>query len=74
MKPSNPFMIEVGNEFAKVYPANLIRPYRLVDWEGDKFATREEAQTAILICKIPSAQVIEILDEVRTTIKASERG
>jgi len=80
MKPKRPFMIAKGNDFAHVtYVGSIVTKESMrvkwVDWEGTKWATRDEAQvfldsdmTAHLF---EGAEVIEILEESRTRISAA---
>lgn len=76
MKPRKPFMIERtgknnGDDFAVVAKDRPGEYHHVdwVDWDGTQFATRDDAEAAIRTCGYKSAQVIEILDQIRTTIR-----
>ena len=81
MKPIRPFMIErdgkahgdPGKDFAVLrYVAPTIVRVRWVTWEGSRWPTRKAAQDEIDMWPdhFVGGRVIEIIDEVRTTIPA----
>ena len=69
MKPKRPFMIEggpSGMDFLRITPKGRVR---WVDWEGNKWATKEEAEEAMnSVNLLYSAKIIEIQDEIRVRV------
>jgi len=81
MKPRKPFMIERNNEFAHIsYRASgrvSLDNMRVtwVDWDGSRWATKEEAQIFLddpsTSALFEGAEVIEVLEEIRKRIPAT---
>lgn len=69
-RPKRPFMImavdETGNDMLRVTPKGC----KWVDWDGSKYATREEAQAEIdRLNLLRPAKVVEIIEETRFTTR-----
>lgn len=75
-KPKRPFMIEKGGDFARIIfiatPNKANLRLNWTDWDGSTWATAKEARDVIDMDpeRFEGANVIEILDEVRTTHRA----
>ena len=68
MRPRKPFMIAKGDDFALLDTyAEHFRKW--VDWDGTRFATKEEAEQAITReSELAGATVIEIIQKTRVRV------
>lgn len=63
----NRFQIEVGDKLVQITKAATA--YRLMDAQGTRFASVEEARMFISKLGIPNANVIEVLQETRHSFR-----
>lgn len=68
-KPKKPFMVMNGNDFATFKKGRIQGEIIWDNWDGTHFATEEEAQAMIDDYAMEGSEIIEVLEEIRTTIR-----